>query len=143
MAEEKQTSKMKFQVLAEGFFKLKWLTADETDDTKLQYEEFVDSKCSKRKKKISSFDKSTDAVPVSWRVSPQKSKVHQFLDGLWQYLCFCHGQSAIEGFSDNKQLLVEDLQEKSLVSKQAVYDLSAQRKLKFKSMIVQVIFSEL
>ena len=56
---------------------------------------------------------------------------------------FCHGQSAIEGFSDNKQLLVEDLQEKSLVSKQAVYDLSTQRKLKFKSMIVQVIFSKL
>ena len=40
MVEEKEISKMKFQVLAERLFKLKWVTADETDDAKLQYEEF-------------------------------------------------------------------------------------------------------
>ena len=50
MAEEKQASKMKFRVLAERLFKLKWSTADETDDAKLQYKEFVDSECLEHRK---------------------------------------------------------------------------------------------
>ena len=49
MVEEKEISKMKFQVLAERFFKLMWLTAHEADDADLQYDEFVDSECSKHK----------------------------------------------------------------------------------------------
>ena len=40
---------MKFQVLAERLCKLKWLTAHETDDADLQYDDFIDSECSKQK----------------------------------------------------------------------------------------------
>ena len=38
MVEEKEISKMKFQVLAERLFKLMWLTAHEADDADLQYD---------------------------------------------------------------------------------------------------------
>ena len=41
----------------------------------------------------------------------------KFLNSFFKERCFSHGQSAIErGFSINKQLLVENLQEKSFVS---------------------------
>ena len=35
MVEEKERSKMTFQVLAKRLFQLKWVTADEADDAKL------------------------------------------------------------------------------------------------------------
>ena len=53
MVEEKNISKMKFRALAERLSKLKWLIADEGDDAKMQYDEFVDSECSiKTQRKI-------------------------------------------------------------------------------------------
>ena len=62
--EEKQASKMKFQALAERLFRLKWLTAGETDDADLQYDEFVDSEWSKHKEKFATFNKSADAFDL-------------------------------------------------------------------------------
>ena len=45
MVEEKELSKIKFQGLVERLCKLKWLTADEADDTKQQFDEFVNNEC--------------------------------------------------------------------------------------------------
>ena len=46
----------------------------------------------------------------------------KLLNSFFKERCFSHGQSAIErGFSINKQLFVENLQEKSLVSQQIVH----------------------
>ena len=45
MVEEKKLSKMKFQGLVERLCKLKWLTTDEADDAKQQFDEFVDIEC--------------------------------------------------------------------------------------------------
>ena len=53
---------MKLQVLAANLFKLKWLTASESDDAKLQYKEFVDWYCSKHEEKFATFYKSADAL---------------------------------------------------------------------------------
>ena len=50
MVEEKELSKTKFQGLVERFSKLKWLTADEADDAKQQFDEFVDTECPKQSK---------------------------------------------------------------------------------------------
>ena len=50
MVEEKDLSKMKFQGLVERLCKLKWLTADEADDAKQQFDEFMDTECPKHRK---------------------------------------------------------------------------------------------
>ena len=57
MVEEKKLSKMKFQGLVERLCKLKWLTTDEADDAKQQFDEFVDIECPKHREKFASFDK--------------------------------------------------------------------------------------
>ena len=49
MVEEKKLSKMKFQGLVERLCKLKWLTTDEADDAKEQFDEFVDIECPKHR----------------------------------------------------------------------------------------------
>ena len=124
MVEEKKLSKMKFQGLVERLCKLNWLTTDETDDAKQQFDEFVDIECHKHREKFASFDKLSDAADVF---------LSKFLHKIPQYKVFwkvcsiifvlSHGQSAVErGFSINKELLVDNLQEKSLVSQRMVYD---------------------
>ena len=124
MVEEKKLSKMKFQGLVERLCKLKWLTTDEADDPKQQFDEFVDIECPKHREKFASFDKLSDAANVF---------LSKFLHKIPKYKVFwkvcsiifvlCHGQSAVErGFSINKELLVDNLQEKSLVSQKMVYD---------------------
>ena len=64
MVEEKEISKMKFQVLAERLIKLKRLTANEADYVDLQYDEFADSECSKHREKFATFNKSTAVVDL-------------------------------------------------------------------------------
>ena len=124
MVEEKELSKMKFQGLLEWLCKLKWLTADEADNANQQFDEVVDTECPKHREKFASFDKLSDAVDVF---------LSSFLHKIPKYKVFwkvcsiifvlSHGQSAVErGFSINKELLVENLQEKSLVSQRMVYD---------------------
>ena len=53
------------------------------------------------------------------------------MNSFFKERCFSHGQSAIErGFSINKQLFVENLQEKSLVSQQIVHGKINSNKIK-------------
>ena len=47
MVEEKKLSKTNFQGLVEWLCKLKWLTTDEADDAKQQFDEFMDIECPK------------------------------------------------------------------------------------------------
>ena len=64
MVEEKKLSKMKFQGLVERLCKLKWLTTDEADDAKQQFDAFMDIECPKHREKFASFDKLSDAADV-------------------------------------------------------------------------------
>ena len=115
---------MKFQGLLERFCKLKWLTADEADDAKQQFDEFVDTEYPKHREKFASFDKLSDAVNVFLSNFVHKIPKYKVF---WNVCCsifvLSNGQSAVErGFSINKELLVQNLQEKSLVSQRMVYD---------------------
>ena len=60
----------------------------------------------------------------SFPTSFTNSEVQSILEGVQHHLCaLSHGQSAAErGFSINKEVLVENLQEKSLVSQRMLYD---------------------
>ena len=82
------------------------------------------TECPKHREKFASFDKLSDAVDVF---------LSNFLHKIPKYKVFwkvcsiifvlSHGQSAVErGFSINKELLVENLQEKLLVSQRMVFD---------------------
>ena len=72
--------------------------------------------------KFATFDKSIDAVD---RFLGEFLQKNQNYISFWRVygiiFVICHGESAIERwFSVNKQLLVENVQEKSLVSQQIV-----------------------
>ena len=85
---------MKFEGLVERLCKLKWLTADEANDDKQQFDKFVDNECPKHREKFASFDKLSDAVDVF---------LSNFLHKIPKYKVFwkvcsiifvlCHGQS--------------------------------------------------
>ena len=141
MVEEKEMSKMKFQVLAKRLIKLRWFTVREADDADLQFDEFVDSECSKQKN-LPGFDKTADAVDLF--LGDFLHKNQKFIS-FWRVcgiiFVISYGQSAIKrGFSVNKRLLVQNLQEKFSVSQQIVYvTTSTQTRIKFKSVIFRVI----
>ena len=124
MVQNKEISTLKFKALAERLSKLKWLSTDEADDAKQQYDEFVGSECVKFREKFESFNELSDSVDKFLGVYLHKNQKYS---ALWKVCAIIfvlsHGQSAIErGFSVNKQLLVENLQEKSLISQRIVYD---------------------
>ena len=55
----------------------------------------------------------------------------KFLNSFFKERCFSHGQSAIErGFNIDKQLFIENLQEKSLISQQIVHNNINSNKIK-------------
>ena len=124
MVEEKKLSKMKFQGLVERLCKPKWLTTDKTDDAKQQFDEFVDIECPKHKEKFASFDKLSDAADVFLSKFLHKiPKYKKFWKVCSIIFVLSHGQSVVEKeFSINKDLLVDNLQEKSLVSQRMEYD---------------------
>ena len=114
---------MKFQGLVERLCKLTWLTTDEANYAKQQFDEFLDTECPKHREKFASFDKLSDAANVF---------LSKFLHKIPKYKVFwnvcsiifvlSHGQSAVERGFSIKELLVDNLQEKSLVSQRMVYD---------------------
>lgn len=83
-----QRWRMKFQVLAERLFKLKWLTAHETDDADLQYDEVVHSECFKHREKFAPFSKSSLMLLIYFLGSfSTKNKNMSVIGGLLHHLC--------------------------------------------------------
>ena len=99
-----QRWRMKFQVLVERLFKLKWLTAHEADDADLQYDEVVHSECFKHREKFAPFSKSSVMLLICFLGSfSTKNKNMSVFGGLLHHLCSFCGQSVIKRkFSINK-----------------------------------------
>ena len=78
----------------------------------------------KKIEKFATFSKSTDDLDLfPGKFLHKNQKYISFWRVCGNIFVFSHSQSTIErGFSVNKQLLVENLQEKSFVSQQIVYD---------------------
>nr|XP_047133757.1 uncharacterized protein LOC124811796 [Hydra vulgaris] len=124
MLKNKEISILKFKALAERLSALKWLSSDNADDAKQQYDEFVSAECVQFSEKFDSFNELTDSVDKFFAVYLHKIPKYS---ALWKVCVIVfvssHGQCAIEqGFSVNKQLLVENLKERSLISQKIVYD---------------------
>ena len=124
MIQMKTKSISRFEKLVERLSKLNWITTDESDDAKLQYEKFINTECTKHMDKFESFDRNTTRLDAFFGSFMHNNKEYTALWKVCSYIfVLSHGQSSTErGFSINKQLLVENLQEKSLVSQRIVYD---------------------
>ena len=121
---EKDECILKFSKIVEKLYQRKLLPSKEADDSKLQFEDFLDNVVKCNSDKFLSFNicsSSLDAFYGQWLHRNPK------FSSLWKVMIciftFSHGQGQIEcGFSINKSLLVENMQEKSVCAQQLVSD---------------------
>ena len=105
---------------------MKWISAVDADDSKLQYKEFLKSANSKYKHYFLYYCKKNNVLDKFLGLYIDRKKS----DKLWN-ICklmftLSHGQAAVEkGFNVNKEILLENLQQKSLISQRMVYDYMA------------------
>ena len=124
MVRKKETSIQMFNVLADKLFSGQWISARIADEAKQQFDEFLDSVANEHRDKFLNFDYKKDRLDQFLGLLVHRNKKYA---AFW-VLCkivftLSHGQSAVErGFSVNKELLVENLGQKSLISQRIVYD---------------------
>ena len=107
-----------FDKIVDGLYKVAWILSKEADDAKKQYFQFIALANSELKDEFLLYDQ-------------KKIRLNhffcKFMDGIASYrkcwkgvklvLTLSHGQAAVErGFSVNKEILVKNMQELSLVS---------------------------
>ena len=124
MLRSKDACILKFGRLVQKLFEIDRLTAKESDRAKLQYEDFLTSVQHDHKDKFQAFVKEKDCVGTFLGIYLKSNEMYE---SLWKvckiFLTLSHGQAAVErSFSVNKQLLVDNLRETSLVGQKIVYD---------------------
>ena len=115
---------VKFRKLVAGLYEMNHLTATEADKAKDQFESFVEIEVKKCADEFSSFqlvDDRLDKFYGRWFYRKEKCAA------LWKVMIFVftlsHGQAQIErGFNKNSDLLVENLESRSIVAQRRVYD---------------------
>ena len=70
--------KLKFSKLVEKFFEGKWISENECEDAKLQYDKFLSSSAKEHKEKFVKFDRTSDRVGLflerfSMKIRPMDS----------------------------------------------------------------------
>ena len=121
--EAPEASQNMFTQLVECLHTLKWLTADQADRGKRQFDEFL--KVAHREEgRFVSFNFINDRLDEFYAPFLHKNK--EYVD-MWTVcriiFSLSHGQAAVErGFSVNKCMLQENLQEQSLTAMRLVYD---------------------
>ena len=123
MVTEPEAAKLHFKAVVEKRLSLNWMSEKSAEATMVQYDDFLSLEC-KRYYKFSEFD---------WKVGQLDKFLGAFLhinkkfSDFWDVcdivFVLCHGQSAIEyGFSVNKDLIVENFGEQSLIGQRLVCD---------------------
>ena len=108
----------------EKFFEGKWLSENECEDAKLQYDKFLSSSAKEHNEKFVDFGRASDRVDLFFRKFLNENKAYGSLWKVCKILfTLSHGQSAVErSFSINKDFLVENLKKGSLCAQRMVYD---------------------
>ena len=124
MAEYPAEASTLFGGLVDALFDQKRITCREGDDVKLQYENFLVSVVRPNTDIFSKFDFTKQRLDVFLTVYLLGEKKYALLFKVFKFVCvLSHGQASIErGFNINKEVLVENLQQESLVSQRIVYD---------------------
>ena len=112
---------MQVSVLVNKLYSCKWIVEKSAEGAKLQYDDFLSLTCKQNRDK---FKWNEDPLDEFLGVYLHRNKKYQ---DFW-YVCkvifvLPHGQSSIErGFSVNKDLLVESLNQQTLLRQRKVYD---------------------
>ena len=121
---KKEDCVLKFQGLVDVLFRKKRLSAKSADNCKQQYDEFLEDVQFKHKENSLKFNYLTNRLDDFLCPFLADEKKYENLC----YVCkivmiLSHGQSSIErGFSINKEILDNNLLEKSLISQCSIYD---------------------
>ena len=124
MVRHKEPCVLKFGNLVDRFHTLKWITATEADSAKLQYEEFLISVHHEYRDTFLKFSMKDDRLDAFLGLYLHNNKKFASLWNICKIVfTLSHGQAGVErGFSVNKEILVENLKETSLISQRIVYD---------------------
>ena len=100
----------------------KWGLAEACDEIRSQFKGFVVEMKQNHFAEILSFNMNTDRLDEFYWNYMKDAKHSKVWEVFRIVFTFLHGQAAVErGFSVNSKLLVENLQEKTLVSNRFVY----------------------
>ena len=124
MASEEAACIVKFGNLGDKLYKHGRLGDQESDDAKSQYSNFVEIVTRQNKNEFSNFDYTLTRVDEFFSKYLEGNKRYQ---KMWKVCKFVfvlsHGQATIErGFNINKDVLVDNMHELSLISQRLVYD---------------------
>ena len=113
-----------FQLLVSNLYKLGRMTAEASDRSKIQYREFLKVAIAEKRNDFQNFQKAKMRLDEFY--NGHIGKCPAYAD-IWEVckmiLTLSHGQSAVErGFSVNKEVLQDNMQEKSLVAQRVIYD---------------------
>ena len=110
--------------LVDKLYNLKWITAKDADEAKKEYFKFITAIQSEHKGAFLTFDENKVRLDSFFFYFMHGStKFRKSWDVFKLVFTLSHGQAAVERrFSVNKELLVENLQQLSLVSQRIVSD---------------------
>ena len=121
---EKDECILKFSKIVEKLYQRKLLSSKEADDSKWQFEEFIDNIVKRNLDKFLSFNICLSSVDAFYGQSLHRNPK---FNSLWKVMIciftFSHSQGQIEcGFIINKSLLVENMHETSICAQWLVSD---------------------
>ena len=123
IVKDKMKSIQLFSRLVEKLYEMKWLSSEDADLAKRQYETLAQTANSELKDRFLLF-KSQDRLDVFYAdIMHGNSKFKSCWNVFKLIFTVSHGQASVErGFSINKELLTDNLEEVSLISQRIVYD---------------------
>ena len=124
MVNDKEKCVNYFNRLVNKLYNLKWVTAKDADEAKKEYFKFITAIQSEHKGAFLTFDENKVRLDSFFFYFMHGStKFRKSWDVFKLVFTLSHGQAAVERrFSVNKELLVENLQQLSLVSQRIVSD---------------------
>lgn len=124
MINQKLTCSSQFWRLVEKLYELKWLSSERSDAAKTEYESLLQSANSELKDRFLTFKPIQDRIDEFFaNIMHGNPKYKNCWEVFKIIFTLSHGQASVErGFSVNKELLTENLQEVSIISQRTVYD---------------------
>ena len=124
MASEEAASIVKFGNIVDKLYEHGRLGDQESDDAKSQYSHFMETVMRQNKNEFSNFDYTLSRVDEFFSKYIEGNKKYEKMWKVFKFIfVLSHGQATIErGFNVNKDVLVDNMQELSMVSQRLVYD---------------------
>ena len=121
---EKEMCRDNFCKLVDKFYDGNWISSKSADKAKKEYDSLLKSAHSELKDIFLTFDKKEDRIDSFYGGIMSGNESYRNCWEIFKIVfTLSHGQASVErGFSINKELVVENLQEESVVCQRMVYD---------------------